>query len=83
MKMKDLGFESISDDYYKCMKCGALIERGIANISNHWASCEGKAFKEALVELAVKNNGKVTEEQLEELHNVHIKEGPGKSENKV
>lgn len=32
------------DDKIKCRTCGKVIERGIANVSFHWANCEGIAI---------------------------------------
>lgn len=30
------------DDHIICKVCGARVERGIINVSSHWAACAGK-----------------------------------------
>jgi hypothetical protein len=32
-----------------CLDCGAIVQRGIINVSGHWTSCSGKGFFDALL----------------------------------
>jgi hypothetical protein len=40
---KNNGFSFIeSEDLFMCNDCGQKVQRGILNISGHWANCAGK-----------------------------------------
>ena len=32
-------FVQVGEHLFKCQKCGKLVDSGIINISDHWASC--------------------------------------------
>lgn len=48
------------DEKLYCKDCGSEVERGIVNVANHWTSCGGKDFHNALIEMAENHNGKLT-----------------------
>lgn len=58
-------FEDIAPFKVRCKNCGAILETGILNLSDHWAACGGKDFYNALMELAKKSQ--LTEENLDRL----------------
>lgn len=68
------GFTSMNDDRnFKCDTCGCIVSRGIINISEHFVNCAGKGFYAALMDKAAEKNGKLTEEDVSELRNIHLK----------
>lgn len=39
-------------DHIECKIYGARVERGIGNVANHWAECQGKEVMDKVNEIA-------------------------------
>lgn len=54
----------------KCKFCGAEVPTGIISLSNHWVTCSGKDFYEAM--LNERSIGVLDIDKIKELQNKHL-----------